>query len=302
MKQEMLQITKRSKSHKSEKVTLNLYRVIVYIVLIIMAVACLFPFYLMLVNCTRPNADIQREISFWFGNYLMTNLKNLFENKNIPIASAMWNSLWVSTVCALLTTYFSCLTAYATHMYNFKGKKFISTFIIAIMMIPTQVAALGTLLMYYQIQGATGLKILDTFWPLTIPAICSPVTYFYMKQYMDSVLPTEVIEAARVDGSSEVGIFHRMVLPMIKPAISVQFIFAFVGSWNNYFFPGLILSSKNNYTLPILIAHLQASDPSTFDYGQIYCLMTIVVLPLVIVYFIFSRNIIKGLTSGAVKG
>ncbi len=303
MSQEMLQIEARSKSHKSEKFTLNLYRTFVYIVLIIMAIVCLFPFYIMLVNCTRTNVEIQREVSFWFGTNFINNLVNLFNNEQVPIASAMKNSLFIASISAVLTTYFSALTAYATHIYNFKGKKFITTFIMAIMMIPTQVSAIGSLLMYYQIQAAIpGLKLLDTFIPLTIPAICAPVTYFYIKQYMDSVLPTEVIEAARVDGSSEIGIFHRMVLPMIKPALSVQFIFAFVSNWNNYFFPGLILTSKNKYTLPILISQLKSSDPTTFDYGQIYCLMTIVVLPLIIVYFILSKNIIKGLTSGAVKG
>jgi multiple sugar transport system permease protein len=170
------------------------------------------------------------------------------------------------------------------------------------MMIPTQVSTLGLLLMLYSIQAKTGVKLMDTFIPIVIPSICAPVTYFYLKQYMDSVLPTEVIEAARVDGSSELGIFHKMVLPMIKPALAVQFIFSFVGSWNNYFLPSMILSSKDNYTLPILIASLKSSDPSTFDFGQIYCLMTIAVLPLIVVYFIFSKSIIKGLTSGAVKG
>jgi len=256
----------------------------------------------MLVNCTRANSDIQKSFSLWFGTNLSNNLRNLFKNKNYPIASATLNSAWLALVCATLTVYFSALTAYATHIYNFKGKKFVSTFIIAIMMIPTQVSALGLILMLYDIQAKTGIRLMDTFIPLVLPSICAPITYFYLKQYMDSVLPTEVIEAARVDGSSEFGIFHKMVLPMIKPALAVQFIFAFVNSWNNYFLPSMILSSKSNYTLPILIASLKASDPSTFDFGQIYCLMTIAVLPLIVVYFIFSKSIIKGLTSGAVKG
>jgi ABC-type sugar transport system, permease component len=301
MNQELV-IVSRNKNHKSNKLSLNLYRTVCYIVLIIMAFLCLFPFYIMLVNCTRANSDIQKSFSLVFGTNLATNLRNLFNNKNYPIAQATLNSSWVALCVALLTVYFSALTAYATHIYNFKGKKVISTFIIAIMMIPTQVATLGLLLMLYDIQAKTGVKLMDTFIPIVIPSICAPVTYFYLKQYMDSVLPTEVIEAARVDGSSEIGIFHKMVLPMIKPALAVQFIFAFVNSWNNYFLPSMILSSKNNYTLPILIASLKASDPSTFDYGQIYCLMTIAVLPLILVYFIFSKSIIKGLTSGAVKG
>jgi len=301
MNQELV-VVSRKNGHKSSKVTLNVYRIICYAVLLIMVFLCLFPFYIMLVNCTRANSDIQKSFSLWFGTNLSNNLRNLFKNKNYPIASATLNSAWLALVCATLTVYFSALTAYATHIYNFKGKKFVSTFIIAIMMIPTQVSALGLILMLYDIQAKTGIRLMDTFIPLVLPSICAPITYFYLKQYMDSVLPTEVIEAARVDGSSEFGIFHKMVLPMIKPALAVQFIFAFVNSWNNYFLPSMILSSKSNYTLPILIASLKASDPSTFDFGQIYCLMTIAVLPLIVVYFIFSKSIIKGLTSGAVKG
>ena len=303
MTQSSIQIAVRSKKHKNGRVGLYLHRGVAYIVLIIMAFVCLFPFYIMLVNCTRSNVDIQRDFSLWFSTYLVTNLTNLFNNKNLPIGSALFNSAWVALICAIFTTYFSALTAYATHIYSFKGKKAITTFIIAIMMIPTQVATLGLILMLYSIQSAVpGLKLMDTFWPIILPSICSPVCYFYLKQYMESVLPTEVIEASRVDGASEIGIFHRMVLPMIKPAIAVQFIFAFVSSWNNYFLPAMILTSHGNYTLPILIAQLKASDPSTFDFGQVYCLMTIAVMPLIAVYFIFSRSIIKGLTSGAVKG
>jgi len=301
MNQELVVIS-RKKGHKSSKVTLNIYRIICYAVLLVMVFLCLFPFYIMLVNCTRANSDIQKSFTLWFGTNLSNNLRNLFKNKNYPIASATLNSAWLALVCATLTVYFSALTAYATHIYSFKGKKIVTTFIIAIMMIPTQVSTLGLILMLYDIQAKTGIRLMDTFVPLVLPSICAPITYFYLKQYMDSVLPTEVIEAARVDGSSEFGIFHKMVLPMIKPALAVQFIFAFVNSWNNYFLPSMILSSKSNYTLPILIASLKASDPSTFDFGQIYCLMTIAVLPLIIVYFIFSKSIIKGLTSGAVKG
>lgn len=267
-----------------------------------MTFVCLFPFYLMLVNCTRANADIMRGFSMGFGNYLSQNLTNLFSNKNVPIGSALLNSFWIALVCAILTTYFSALTAYATHMYNFRGKKIITSFILAIMMIPTQVATIGLILMLYQIQAATGIKLMNTYVPLILPAICSPITYFYLKQYIDSILPNEIIEAARVDGSSEIGIFHRMVLPIIKPALSVQFIFAFVGSWNSYFLPALIITSKNKYTLPILISQLKASDPTTFDYGQVYCLMTLAVMPLIVVYIFLSRFLIKGLTAGAVKG
>jgi multiple sugar transport system permease protein len=126
-----------------------------------------------------------------------------------------------------------------------------------------------------------------------------------MKQYMESILPKEMVEAARVDGAGEIRIFHRMVLPIMKPALAIQFIFSFVASWNNYFVPQLILSnSSNDYkTMPIIFALMNdKSNTSSFDLGRVYMVMLLAVVPLLIVYLIFSKFILKNLTSGSVKG
>ena len=123
-----------------------------------------------------------------------------------------------------------------------------------------------------------------------------------MKQYLASVLPYETIEAARVDGSSEIRIFHSIVLPMIKPALALQFIFAYVASWNNFFVPSMLIRNSDMKTVPLVIALLKNSSPDTFDLGPVYILMSIAVFPLLIIYLIFSKSIISGLTSGAVKG
>jgi multiple sugar transport system permease protein len=119
---------------------------------------------------------------------------------------------------------------------------------------------------------------------------------------MESILPFELVEAARVDGCSEIGIFHRIVLPLMKPAIAIQFIFTFVGSWNNYFIPALLISKDGQKTLPLIIAAVKASDPSSFDLGKVYMLVAVSIVPLLIIYLLFSRFIIKGMTEGAVKG
>ncbi len=281
---------------KNEKVGLTIHRVVVYTVLILLTIICLFPFYILLVNCSHSSPDIMKGFHWWFGTYFATNWHNLFSNQNIPLINGIFNSILLALVNATLTVYFSALTAFATHIYRFKGKKFVETFILGIMMIPSQVAAMG--LVMFCIEN----NLQDNYMILILPAIASPITYFYMKQYMESILPMEVIEAARVDGTSELGIFHKIVLPIIKPALAVQFIFAYVSNWNNYFTPSMLINDSKLKTIPLIIAQLSASSPDTFDKGQIYLLLTIAVFPVVVVYLIFSRAIIKNLTSGAVKG
>lgn len=123
-----------------------------------------------------------------------------------------------------------------------------------------------------------------------------------MHQYMQASLPLEVIEAARIDGSSEFGTFNRIVLPMIKPALAVQAIFTFVGAWNNYFTPALILNSANKKTLPILIAQLRSADFLKFDMGQVYMMIALSILPVIIVYLFLSKFIIAGVAVGGREG
>ena len=289
-------VSLRAKKKKNEKVSLGVYRFFVYFVMIILTIICLFPFYVLLVNSSYSSADIMKGFHWWFGGSFAANWNTLFNDSNIPLLSAFGNSLIISLSASVLTVYFSALTAYATHIYSFKGKKIITTFILAIMMIPTQVSAMGL------VMACIDLGLTNQIWVLIVPAVASPVTYFYMKQYLESVLPFEVIEASRVDGASEIRIFHQIVLPILKPAMSVQFIFAYVSNWNNFFLPSMLLENRDVKTIPIVLTLLTGSSPATFDKGEIYMLLTVAVLPLLIVYLIFSKGLIKNLTSGSVKG
>ena len=208
----------------------------------------------------------------------------------------MNNSLIISGCAAVLCTYFSTMTAYAIHAYEFKLKKYIYPFILMIMMIPTQVTALGF------IKLVNGMNLMDSFIPLIVQSIASPVVFFYMKQYMESALPMSLIEAARIDGAGEFYTFNRIVMPLMKPAIAVQAIFTFVSNWNNYFTPALILHDDKKKTLPILIAQLRASDCLKFDMGQVYVMITFSILPVIVVYLILSKHIVQGIALGSVKG
>ena len=284
-----------SKDGTHDKIVLNTQRFFCYLVLILLTLLCLFSFYVLVINTTRSHPDIQKGFSFLPGKSFIANVKSLLGNEQLPVLSGMMNSLIVSTCSALLCVYFSAMTAYAIHAYEFKLRKFAFTFILLIMMVPTQVSTLGFL------QLITKLGIMNSYIPLIIPAIAAPVVFFYMYQSMEATLPYSIVEAARVDGSNEFYTFNAIVCPMLKPAFAVQSIFAFVSSWNNYFVPALVISDKKLWTVPIVIANARSADYMMFDLGDNYTLMTVAILPLIVIYFLLSRYIIGGVTAGGVK-
>ena len=269
------------------RLMMTLLRIVVYAILIFLTVLCLFSFYLMIVNASRSNAQLQAGFRLLPQEHFWDNLKNAWTDASINIPRGMLNSLFIAVTSAALTTYFSALTAYGVHVYDFKGKKLVFTFIMAIMMIPAQVSAVGF------VQMINKLHLTNNYIPLIIPSIAAPVVFFYMKQYMESVLPLEIVEAARCDGSGEFRTFNTIILPIMKPAIAVQAIFSFVSSWNNYFIPALLLDKAEMKTVPIMIAQLRSADYSKFDMGKVYMFILLAILPVMLVYIILSKSIIK---------
>ncbi|WP_072913501.1 carbohydrate ABC transporter permease [Pseudobutyrivibrio xylanivorans] len=270
-------------------------RVVSYVVLIIISFLCLFWFYVLFINATRSNSELSLGFTAVPSTHFVENWTNL-KNGTLPILNGLINSLVIAFLTAGLATYFSAMTAYAIHAYDFKGKKFMFTFILMIMMIPTQVTVLG----FLQLIDKMGLD--NNPAALIVPAIASPAVFFYMKQYMDSTLPLSLVEAARIDGSGEFRTFNQIVVPLMKPAIAVQAIFSFVNSWNNYFTPALVLHDDTKKTLPILIAQLRSADWLKFDMGQVYMMIAFSIFPVIIVYLILSKHIVGGVTLGGVKG
>ena len=278
------------------RIKLIFLRIIVYSILVFLCILCLFFFYLMIINATRSNAQLATGFTLLPKEHFIDNLVNAWNDSSINIPRGMLNSLIIALSSSVLTTYFSALTAYGIHVYDFKGKKLIFAFIIAIMMIPSQVSALGF------VQMMNKLHLTNNYIPLIVPSIAAPVVVFYMKQYMESVLPLEIIDSARVDGSNEFLTFNKIVLPIMKPAIAVQMIFSFVASWNNYFVPALIIDKAEMKTVPIMIAQLRSADYSKFDMGKVYMFILLAILPVMITYIILSKSIIQGVTAGSVKG
>lgn len=271
------------------------YRVVAYTFMVFICFLCLFFFYMLIINTTRTHAEIQKGFSMLPGHNFLNNWKNLMANQELPVFRGIFNSLVVSAGSAVLATYFSALTAYAIHAYDFKLKNFAFKFILLIMTVPTQVTTLGFL------DLIRDFKMMDTYWPLILPSIAAPTVFFFMKQYMDSVLPLEIVEAARIDGSGEFYTFNTIILPIMKPAIAVQAIFTFVSSWNNYFVPALVITKKDLKTLPILIAQLRSADWLKFDMGQVYMMIALSILPIIIVYLFLSKFIIAGVAFGGGK-
>ena len=253
-------------------------------------------FYVLIVNATHNNFTIQQGFDPLPRGSFGVNFFNTTHDANVPILTGLRNSLIVSAACAALSVYFSALTAYAIYAYDFKLRKLAFTVILLIMTMPTQVSALGFLNLM------DSMKLTNTLWPLILPSIAAPTVFFFMKQYMDSSLPRDIIDAARIDGSGEFHTFNTVILPILKPAMAVQAIFSFVGAWNNYFIPALIINDAKWKTVPILVAQLRSADFLKFDMGKVYMMITIAILPVMIVYLLLSKYIVRGVALGSVKG
>jgi len=266
-------------------------QVFLYALLLVLTLMCLFPFYITLINSTHSNIEISRELSFFPGTSLLDNYNQIKEKMNIW--QGLLNSTLVAIPSVLLSLYFGSLTAYGFSKYKFKFSGFLFSFLLMSMMIPMQLGLIG----YYHLYNR--LSLLDTYVPLILPWMAHPATVFFMKMYIDSAVPDALIEAARMDGSTEFATFNRLILPLLVPAVSTLAIFNFVGAWNNYIIPLTVLFSKEKYTLPLLISMLKGVYSN--NYGAIYLGVSISIIPIIIVYAFLSQKVIDGLVVGAVK-
>lgn len=267
----------------------------IYVLCIILAILSIMPFWIMIVNATRSTTQIQQHaISFLPSTYLMNNMKVLTGKSFNPIRGFM-NSIIISTGATACTVYFSTLTAYALVVYKWKLRDGFFTFIMAVMMIPSQVVGIGFYQFMYKIH------LTNNFLPLIVPAIAAPTVVFFMRQFMLPSLHIDIINSARIDGAKEFYTFNKIVLPIMKPAIATQAIFAFVTNWNRLFEPMILLTKQELYTMPMMVSLLKGDIYKT-EFGSIYLGLTLTVLPLFIVYFLLSKYIIAGVALGGVKG
>lgn len=287
-----------SKTKDSYSASLKHRTLVRTFICILFCVIALGPFLLLVMNATRSSDAIKSGISLIPSTHFLENWKNLMIKQNgmqITLQRAALNSLTITVPGTILSVYFSSLTAYGIFVYDFKLKKLAWAFIMAIMMVPSQISIIG----FYRFM--LDLKLVDTYIPLIIPTIATPAVVFFMKQYMESTLSIEMIEAARIDGSGELHTFNRIIMPIMKPAVATQAIFQFIAQWNNLFTPTIMLTSDSKKTLPMFVQLLSSNQFRT-DYGVVYVGLFVTIIPLIVVYLILSKYIVAGVALGGVKG
>ncbi len=279
---------------QKRKTSSTIYLVLKYIVCIILALLSILPFYTMFINATRSSVQIiNNPISLIPSHFLSNNIE-LLQGKNFDVLKGFKNSFIISTGATICTVYFASLTAYALTVYQWKLRQPFFTFILAVMILPAQVTGIGFYQFLYKIH------MTNSFLPLILPAIAAPATVFFMRQYLQATLSVDIINSARIDGAREFSIFNRIVIPIMKPAIATQAIFAFVNNWNQLFIPSIILTDNTKHTMPIMVGLLNGDIYRT-EYGTIYLGLGLTVLPLFLVYFLLSKYIIAGVALGGVK-
>jgi multiple sugar transport system permease protein len=273
----------------------------IYIVLIILTLICLVPIYILFVQASRTSTESLSGFTLIPGGSLMDNWKKLNSISAYHMYKpfvGMKNSMIIALSCAALTVFFSGMTAYGLVVYDFKLKGPAFVFIIAVMMIPSQVSSLGFTSMLVKL-GKFGI---GSYVPLIVPAIAAPAIVFFMRQYMLSSFPLDIIEAARIDGSGEFRTFLTISIPMMKPAFAVQAIFAFIQKWNDYYTQSLVImgDDEDKMTLPLMVGAVQ-SIRNDRDYGVNNFAVFFSIIPVAVVYIILSRFIIGGVAAGGVK-
>ena len=279
---------------KTGKKRISGVKLLIYVLCTALTLLSIMPFLIMLINSTRSTTEIQQHaISLLPSKHLFDNLKILTGKSFNPLVGFR-NSIIISTGATLCTIYFSTLTAYALVAYEWKFRQPFFAFVMAVMMIPSQLVSIGFYQFIYKIH------MTNNFLPLILPAIAAPTCVFFMRQFMIPTLHIDVVNSARIDGAREFYTFNRIVLPIMKPAIATQAIFSFVTNWNNLFLPMILLTKQEKYTMPVMVSLLKGDIYKT-EYGSIYLGLTLTVLPLFIVYFLLSKYIIAGVALGGVK-
>jgi multiple sugar transport system permease protein len=291
------QILETKSSRLTEKEELKnrrnsfIIKTIIWIMLIVAAVICMVPFYSMIITSTHPNSEITRKLLLLPGDKFIENYTRLVDV--VPIWRGFLNSLFITVVSTIIGLYFSALSGYGFSKYQFKGNPILFAAVLGTMMVPGQLGIIG----FFRLMNEIGL--INTYWPLILPSISNAFALFFFRQVADNNVPQEMLEAARIDGSSEITIFHRIGIPLMGPSIATLGIFLFIGKWNEFLQPMILLFDNKLQTLPVMIASVRSQF--NVDYGAQYVGIVISIIPILIVFAIFSKQIIGNVMAGAVK-
>jgi multiple sugar transport system permease protein len=277
-------------------------KIALYIFCVLLVVMCTIPFVIMFINATKSPFDLVHETGFLAnfipGSNLAANWNHLMtaDVVGFTIGRAFLNSFIIAVGATCFSVYVSALTAYAFTVYKFRGNKVLFAVILITMMIPAQTSIVAFIDLMYDFGWTNGWR---SFLPLIIPGAAAPATVFFFRQYMMAILPLEMVQAGRIDGCSEFGVFNRLAIPVLKPGIATMAIFAMVGSWNNLFTPMILLSGEWR-TVPVYVSLLSGSRHH-IEVGAIFLGLSLTAIPLLIFYLLLSKHIIAGITLGSIK-
>lgn len=284
------------------------YKVLSIVILVILAILFLFPLYWIVTGAFKPATDIYATKPVWApSEWVSTNFENLFNRRSAPLfeiyglqgptvpAAFRWliNTVFMAVAAMILTCITAAMAGYALAKKRFRGRAILFGLIVCAMALPKQVILIPLL------REMSDLHLYDTLWAVIFPTVGWPFGVFLMKQFSESI-PGEILEAARVDGSSELRTFTTIVVPMIKPGIGALAIFTFINSWNDYFMQLIMLSSGSNFTISLGIATLQAE--TSVDMGMLMAGAALAAIPIIVVFLVFQKYFTQGITMGAVKG
>jgi ABC-type glycerol-3-phosphate transport system permease component len=280
-------------SAKSRIRHINLAALLSYVLLGVLALVFLFPFYWMMVSATMSLDQLSRYPPLLLpADNLVKNWNQL--NSMLPLIRAFFNSLFLTVTTTLLQVFFCSLGGYAFAKYNFPGREKLFTALLATMMIPS---AVGLIPFYIMMSK---LHWLDSYRALIVPSMVTAFGIFWMRQFINASVPDELLQAARIDGCGDFGIYWRVVLPIILPGLGALGIMTFMGVWNDYLGPLIIIRTLTKYTLPLIIGAM-SSNLNTRVHLQLLG-AAFATLPVLVVFFMASKRFISGLTSGAIKG
>ena len=283
------------------------YKVLSIVILVILAILFLFPLYWIVTGAFKPATDIYATKPVWApSEWVSTNFENLFNRRSAPLfeifglqgptvpAAFRWliNTVFMAVAAMILTCITAAMAGYALAKKRFRGRAILFGLIVCAMALPKQVILIPLL------REMSDLHLYDTLWAVIFPTVGWPFGVFLMKQFSESI-PGEILEAARVDGSSELRTFTTIVVPMIKPGIGALAIFTFINSWNDYFMQLIMLSSGSNFTISLGIATLQAE--TSVDMGMLMAGAALAAIPIIVVFLVFQKYFTQGITMGAVK-
>ena len=307
----------------NESMRKKAYKIFSVVMLVILAFLFLFPLYWIITGAFKPSLDIYNPKPVWWpSEWVMNNFDDLFTKRTAPLwqlavpfgrwfspeqkdiffstgptvpAAFRWlvNTVFMAVMAMILTCITAAMAGYALAKKRFRGRALVFSLIVCAMALPKQVVLIPL------IKEVSALRMWDNIWAVILPTVGWPFGVFLMKQFSESI-PGEILEAARVDGSSEFRTFSTIVIPMVKPGIGALAIFTFINSWNDYFMQLVMLPSGNNNTISLGIATLQ--NDTTVNMGLLMAGAALAAVPIIIVFLVFQKYFTQGITMGAVKG